>query len=359
MKIILFGAGDFGHRVSKYLKQVDESPICFVDNNSTLWGQCFDGIKVCSPEEINEIKYDFVAICVNDQYYDDVYFQLRVEFRVDENRIIHWTYWARKELLQYYDSSVVDLSEDEEKIIKRIESSDRLKAFNYDFVDNYFNKAGCFWDADCNMYYALYKSHRLYLGSKFKVKEHAQIYINSLLMEQDVRSPHRYLSEEFPFDGGCVIDAGAAEGNFSLDIIERADHVIMIEADPAWNDAIKKTFEPWKDKITIINKYLSDKDTDKTITIDKLSETYDFDFIKMDIEGAEVSAVRGGIKYLKRKNKIKLALCTYHNNDDEEKLRALLEPIGFRCQTTDGFMVFPDNLMQPARLVHGVLRAEK
>ncbi len=49
--------------------------------------------------------------------------------------------------------------------------------------------------------------------------------------------------------------------------------------------------------------------------MDDLSECSDATFIKMDIEGAEMSALRGSAKTIKR-NKPKLAICIYHSNED-------------------------------------------
>ncbi len=49
-------------------------------------------------------------------------------------------------------------------------------------------------------------------------------------------------------------------------------------------------------------------------------------FIKMDIEGAEQSALKGCIKQI-RKNHPKLAICTYHNNEDIWKIARMVYEI--------------------------------
>lgn len=51
------------------------------------------------------------------------------------------------------------------------------------------------------------------------------------------------------------------------------------------------------------------------IKMDSLAECQDATFIKMDIEGAEMSALRGGEKLIKNR-KPKLAICIYHSNED-------------------------------------------
>ena len=52
-----------------------------------------------------------------------------------------------------------------------------------------------------------------------------------------------------------------------------------------------------------------------TVTIDEFFEQIEYDFIKMDIEGAELRALRGGIKTIKKCRPI-MAISLYHSIDD-------------------------------------------
>jgi hypothetical protein len=331
-----------------------------LDNDRSKWGKTVEGVIIYPPGALKDIDFDYILICVNDFHYDHIYSQLRNNYGIDENRIKHRTFWQRKEFLEYYCSGVSgSFPEDISQIIKRVEMSDRLAAFNYDYVDEYDHASECFYDGSCGLFYSLYGKKRLYLSRKYPEKRQAECYVDSLLVEQDIRSPHRYIDESFTFDGGCILDAGAAEGNFSLGLVEKADKIIMVEADRTWNEAIERTFYPWKDKLVIINRCLSDEDNDDCITINTLGQKYDIDFIKMDIEGSEVRAVRGGTDYFNKKNRLKMAVCTYHNLHDEHDIRSILEPLGYSGNTTGGFMVFPDNMEQETRLVKGVLRIGK
>ncbi|MFZ0416972.1 MAG: FkbM family methyltransferase [Candidatus Sulfotelmatobacter sp.] len=49
--IVLFGAGNLGRRTLSVLRQVGIQPLCFVDNNDSLWGKSLEGIPVLSPAE--------------------------------------------------------------------------------------------------------------------------------------------------------------------------------------------------------------------------------------------------------------------------------------------------------------------
>ena len=49
--IVLFGAGNLGQRTLTGLRKVGIEPLCFVDNNSLLWGKTLKGVPVLSPAE--------------------------------------------------------------------------------------------------------------------------------------------------------------------------------------------------------------------------------------------------------------------------------------------------------------------
>lgn len=49
--IVLFGAGNLGRRTLSVLRKVGIEPLCFVDNNHSLWGKSLDEIPVLSPAE--------------------------------------------------------------------------------------------------------------------------------------------------------------------------------------------------------------------------------------------------------------------------------------------------------------------
>lgn len=67
-----------------------------------------------------------------------------------------------------------------------------------------------------------------------------------------------------------------------------------------------------------------------SISIDDFTERFDIqkiNFIKMDIEGAEINALKGSIKSLKR-FKPKLAISVYHNCDDLSNISEFINSLG-------------------------------
>jgi len=61
--IVLFGAGNLGQRTLTGLRKLGIEPLCFVDNNKSLWGKDRNGIPVLSPAE-GVALYGNRATCV-------------------------------------------------------------------------------------------------------------------------------------------------------------------------------------------------------------------------------------------------------------------------------------------------------
>ncbi|MCL2359367.1 MAG: FkbM family methyltransferase [Nitrososphaerota archaeon] len=205
---------------------------------------------------------------------------------------------------------------------------------------------------------------------------------NSVSLEQDYASPHRYLTNDQYFVGvmnsdakqvsdrdedsfgvtnnGIIIDVGAAEGNFALSVIEQASKVYIIESDAAWCEALKHTFSPYKEKVEIIQKYLSNISDDNHITLNDLIKEYNIDkvnFLKMDIEGYEKQALHGGTieDNAGFVNIDKMAICTYHNPEDDFEISNFVSQYGYNIYLTKGYIFFPDSNNPPIR--KAVLRA--
>ncbi len=65
-KIIIFGAGQAGSMVSKWLGRTQQL-ICYTDNQNTRWGEKIDGVPVLSPADALKQKADAVWIAVLNQ----------------------------------------------------------------------------------------------------------------------------------------------------------------------------------------------------------------------------------------------------------------------------------------------------
>lgn len=184
----------------------------------------------------------------------------------------------------------------------------------------------------------------------------------SLLREQDPQSPHCYETAGFGFgEGDVLFDIGAAEGMFALDNVEKASQVLLFECEPQWIGALEKTFEPWKDKVKIINKFVSDADGADTVTVDSVVREYGIDapvFLKLDVEGVEADVLKGAAQTLSRKN-TKAVVCTYHKHDDHKILSEMMRGHGFKVGTSPGYMLFVWDNLKPPFFRRGVIYCSK
>jgi hypothetical protein len=180
-----------------------------------------------------------------------------------------------------------------------------------------------------------------------------------LLKEQDAASPHCYRTRGFETEEGDVLlDVGSAEGIFALDNVERASRVVLFEVDPGWIGALERTFGPWRDKVTIINKFASDVDDAGGVCIDTVLEGVPEKgalFLKLDVEGAEERVLRGAAGVLSRPG-TRAVVCTYHRHDDHRQLSETMRAHGFEVATSPGRMLFMlDGDLRPPFFRHGVI----
>lgn len=239
-----------------------------------------------------------------------------------------------------------------------------LHIFPYDFPEKY-KAAGIIIekDEDKGLLFTFWEGKKLFYKNGHQIKK-AQTYFNSLLLEQDPNSPHRYLTADFDVkEGDVIVDVGAAEGNFSLSVIEKASQVFLFEVEKDWIKALEATFEPWKEKVTIVQKYVSDVDNSQCIKLDTFfGEKQPVNFIKADVEGAEAQVVNGANDLINRQNDLRIAVCTYHRQTDAQELDDLLKNKGFRNHFSGKYMIFhygSSNIVEPPYLRKAVLRAVK
>jgi hypothetical protein len=212
------------------------------------------------------------------------------------------------------------------------------------------------FDADKKLHYCLHNGRKLYFTSEFTKDRIIKLY-RSLVIEQDVRSAHRYIEDYNALEGYVLLDVGSAEGIFTLDNIDRIKHAYLFEAEPYWIDALRATFEPWKDKVTIVEKYVGNKTQDNFTTLDDFLQDRNFDkvFLKMDIEGAELEALQGVGSTMKSSPEMRVAVCTYHRPGDPERFEGLLKENGFQTSFSEGYLFWGKRLSKAViRGVKGV-----
>jgi hypothetical protein len=190
--------------------------------------------------------------------------------------------------------------------------------------------------------------------------EQVKSYYNSLLVEQDIDSPHRYAAPGYEVrEGDVIADIGAAEGIWALDNVEKAKKMFLFECEPGWMRALEKTFESW-DHVFIVNLYVSDVTEGINTTLDDFLEDEELNFIKADIEGAELQLLHGATRTLSTVNNLRLLLCTYHKQNDAAEFKAILEGLGFCVEFSKRYMFFIfDPALSEPYIRRGLIRATK
>lgn len=166
-------------------------------------------------------------------------------------------------------------------------------------------------------------------------------------------NPHSY---EYPpayiRSGEWVIDGGAGEGFFISYALARGANVLAIEPVKRLCDALNKTYEKEisLNRVKILHGCLGEKEgitkiniNNQTILVTKTNclgddsvSVYSLDkiiadqiipgigFIKLDIEGNEISACLGGIETFK-KFQPRLAIAVYHDLENGRKIKKIIK----------------------------------
>lgn len=344
-RIILFGIGNNGKSIMDAygLYDADFEVAVITDNQSEL--NDYAGVKVVSAEQIGNYEYD--EIWIASIYYREIKRQLVDELHILPSVIRYVEYpmpFLEKMIRSRYEEEIAGrkkcLSGELQQVIDFV-SDNGVRMYCYSFYDEYMNRdVPVCYDEERKLYYGICFGRKMYLSRKYDTSQKAKLYFQYACMEQDERSPHRYLTEYFGIEKGDVgIDVGAAEGIFAVQVIDDVEHIYLIEADAGWCEALEATFCNERDKVTILQGYVSDTDQGGSLSLDTVFRDKRIDFIKMDIEGAEEKALRGAEGLIKRCVP-KMAVCTYHNAEDEKAIRAWLEMEGpYTVKNSPGYVI--------------------
>lgn len=172
-----------------------------------------------------------------------------------------------------------------------------------------------------------------------------------------------------------VVDCGACEGFFTRQALDAGvSKVICIEPNPEMAACLKKSFELEISQGRVIiesialgsltgqasfdcspgdafSGHFSDSGTLVPITtLDRLcAEHGEPTMIKMDLEGSEYEALRGGAEFL-RKQKPKLAITTYHYPWDHPVVSGLIKGAGYRNIKVSAATMRGGNVPRPVML---------
>lgn len=344
-KVIIWGAGEFGRNATEcYIPEIiSVELLAITDKDANKWGQSICNLPIISYKDLDKWDYDKIIIC-SPKYEDDIYHFIQEECKVPAEKIEiakDCAYFIYKRVEERYKNCNISTIDDCKKreAVQYLKTHD-ARMFCYDFVEKYLRrKVEVFFDNNEQMNYVLHNGKRLYFPNKLSNQKIIQQYYNSLCMEQDLKSPHLYQSEKVHVqEGDVLLDVGAAEGFFTLSVIDKISYAYLIEADSEWEKALLATFKPYANKVKIISKFASDKDGKDEITIDSIIKDKRIDFIKMDIEGAEQKALKGAVNTLET-HSVKCSICTYHNDNDFDEINSFFDNMNYKCEASEGYIL--------------------
>ena len=249
----------------------------------------------------------------------------------------------RSNILDYYNGSPP--SPENHQILDVISflKKNPLHMFPYDFINKYDSQqVEVHRDEKSDYRYVIYENKRLFYPLGW-TSENIKYSHSFSCLEQDNESPHSYASSSFIYnEDDIAVDAGTAEGNFSLSIVEKVKKLYIFECSEGWIGPLHKSFEPWREKVEIIPLKLSKNVTSESTTLDQFfAEKNELPTIlKIDVDGGEKDLLSGASRILQKSDKLKISLCTYHQKNDFREFKTLFEKLEFKVHSSKGYMIF-------------------
>lgn len=215
-----------------------------------------------------------------------------------------------------------------------------IEMINAPFVHKYlYRRNKVYWDSSVGLRYVLHNNKRLYFKRNMSVSKIRYAY-NYLCIEQDSESPHSYSFDKVDLKGKIVADIGCAEGIWALDIVDEVKELYLFECDEEWIEALEQTFSLWSDKVHIVRKFVSDRSEGDMISLDDffLKNSVFLSVLKADIEGAEISMLKGAEKMLLDKQIKDMLICTYHTETDYHDISCILKDKEYFVNDSNGYL---------------------
>ncbi len=264
----------------------------------------------------------------------------------------------KKQIIKYFDSNFSE--NNQYKFELNYLRKNKISVIPYFNIDKSLFKGQVFDDKSNGLKYVMFEGEKMYFKRNMSDNQILN-YLIGITKEQHINSPHRYLFGEFDvYQNDVVFDIGVAEGNFALSIINKVSLIYLFEPDLEWVEALRYTFNKWSDKVIIVPKFVSKETSNATISLDDFikKESINVDFIKIDVDGEELKLLNGMKTLLKSNSLKRVAICAYHNQEDELVLSKELLKFNYKVTTSDGYMLFfYDKNICPPYFRKGVIRA--
>jgi len=209
----------------------------------------------------------------------------------------------------------------------------------YEWVNEYSSSKVLVEKEDSSgLLYVIINNHRVYFPRNATL-ENVQDSVSIGLMEQDLRSPHRYVGDGFNVDAGDIgVFIGASDGLFCLSLLDRLSKAYLFEPNEDWHEPLRATFASWGDKVEIVPLAVGSRNDAKQVSLDYFFANRPVpQYIQVDVDGLESDILKSGQRLLKNVTKLRLSLCTYHKRLDFPRFSEWLGNRGFTIAHSPGF----------------------
>lgn len=350
--IVLFGAGDVGKDLCEVLQLHGVYPKYFCDNNTSNVGKLYHGVTVISFNELKEKCREHLIIIASSKYAYEIRQQL-LDHSFPEDKLISVAPIHHPELLRYYRHCLYYT-----KNSHHVLSEEDLHDHEEDLTRTYNLLAD---QKSRDIFLArlsLFTSKIDFIGFSRYVAEYSEINEEARNTFPFYVSPedYGYFNNDIYIlkPGEVFVDVGAYNGLSAATFAEtckrnklRYEKIYCFEPDAGNFLVLNQLSEKiphlicinrglWSESTTLT--LLSNGDCDpaakleaccetsktkpgackievQTTSIDDQFPDEEISLIKMDIEGAEMEAIKGAAKVIKR-CRPKLAISAYHKRDD-------------------------------------------
>jgi FkbM family methyltransferase len=334
--VVLFGAGTAGIRLCMALEIHHVNITCFCDNNpETVGGHC-SGYPVISVEELRRSHQDsLIVITVSSQYTQQIHGQLlALGFSSDKihtlplDPMIYYTnvsklYWYPADL-QVHAQQLQDAhnlfadKKSKDLFVNRIALL--TNGFDYNSFRHFIDEFADFLSVHGPNLFSepLYDENYFYFHSDFFPVKEGEVFANvgALLGDCAIEFANACREKGLPYKE--IINFEPDPSNFIL-LSKNMTHLPNVRCLPygLWSHNSRLRFSnPAQSGAGAPGRLDNEGDLEvDVVSLDKLLPDADITLIKMDVEGAEMEALRGAADTIRR-NTPKLAISVYHERDD-------------------------------------------
>jgi FkbM family methyltransferase len=352
MPVVLFGAGSAGSHLAHACRVHGVPVACFCDNNRRLIGSNFAGLPVISPEELTENHPEsLVVISASEPFAQQIKNQLMLlGFPSDKvctpprDPLLYYTvvaslYWSTENLQDRASQieEVYDLLSDEkskELFVHRM----ALLTGGFDYVS--FQRFVRFFadlvsPRDSDLFsMPQYDENHFYFDSSLLPLQQNEVFANvgALVGECAIKFTDSCMAKGLHYKE--IINFEPDPSNFlllSMNMNDMAD--VRCFPYGLWSHSARLRFSNPYPACSGTPGSLDDDGNLEVdvVSLDELLPDAGISLIKMDVEGAEIEALRGAARTIVR-NKPKLAISVYHKRDDILEIPLLINRLnsGYR-----------------------------